>query len=210
MLSIVTGATVRTGAALHGHWCMGRSFMRPGVWSIDSLTSALREAFDGLETRARVPAVIHTCYQSVKKEKKGVSCRTSLNESHQGRWGKSRWRWKWRSWCCGHGWLKVWLHEACSTPFSSTKHRDVLHNGHRLYISCLSSWKGFRPHSAWSHCWVLQSFGATMTSPIKWFKSLYDMFTFIHCICMYVCMYTFTSYCWWKLSTIYGWFFVGK
>lgn len=70
MLSIVTRATVRTGAALHGHWCMGRSFMRPGVWSIDSLTSALREAFDGLETRARVPAVIHTCYQSVKKEKK--------------------------------------------------------------------------------------------------------------------------------------------
>lgn len=70
MLSIVTKATVRTGAALHGHWCMGRSFMLPGVWSIDSLTSALREAADGLEIWARVPAVIHTCYHSVKKEKK--------------------------------------------------------------------------------------------------------------------------------------------
>lgn len=84
MLSTVTRATVRTGAALHGHWCMGRSFMLPGVWSIDSLTSALREAADGLETWARVPAVTHTCYQSGKKEKKGVTCRTSLNESHQG------------------------------------------------------------------------------------------------------------------------------
>lgn len=44
--------------------------MLPGVWSIDSLTSALCEAADGSETRATVPAVINACYQSCKKEKK--------------------------------------------------------------------------------------------------------------------------------------------
>lgn len=117
---------------------------------------------------------------------KGVTCRTSLIESHQGCWEKaggvgsdtrdvvgtadSK---------CGYMRLTVY-----STPFSSTKHRDVLHNGHHLYISCLSSWKGFRPHSAWSHCWVLQSFGL-----IKWFKSLCDMFTYI----IYACMYSIFS-----------------
>lgn len=138
-----------------------------------------------------------------QKRKKGVTCRTSLIESHQGRWEKAGGVGSDTQKC---GYMRL---TACSTPFSSTKHRDVLHNGHHLYISRLSSWKGFRPHSAWSHCWVLQSFGATMTPPIKWFKSLCDIFTFIPYTCMYV-QDIFTSYCGWNLSIIYGWLFVGK
>lgn len=119
---------------------MGRGFMLPGVWSIDSLTSALREAADGLEMRARVPPVIHTCYQSCKK-KKGVTCRTSLNESHQGRWEKAGGVGSDTRDVVGTadskcGYMRL---TACSMPFPYTKHRDVLHNGHHLYPSCLSS-----------------------------------------------------------------------
>lgn len=116
------------------------------------------------------------------EKKKGVTCQTSLNESLQGRWEKA-------------DGVESDTHDvkgtadsksgsmrptACSMAFPSTKHRDVLHNGHHLYTSCLSSWKGFHPHSAWSHCWALQSFGATVMAPIKWFKSLCNMFTYIH------------------------------
>lgn len=53
--------------------------MLPGVWSIDSLTSALREAADGLEMRARVPPVIHTCYQSCKKKKESLVGQAWMN-----------------------------------------------------------------------------------------------------------------------------------
>lgn len=118
--------------------------MLPGVWSIDSLTSALCEAADGLETRATVPAVINACYQNRKKEKK-----SSLNESRQGRWEKEGGVGSDTYNVVGTADSKCdyMRFTACSTAFPATKHQDVLHNGHHLYTSCLSSRKSFRPHS---------------------------------------------------------------
>lgn len=66
-----TRASVRTAASVRGHWCMGGRFMPLGAWSIDSLTSALREAADGSETWAGA----HNCYRI----RTGVTCRTRLS-----------------------------------------------------------------------------------------------------------------------------------
>lgn len=73
--------------------------------------------------------------------KKGATCRTSLNESHQGRWEKAGGVGSDTRDVVGTADSKCGCVRltACSMPFSSTKHRNVLHNGHHLYTSCLSS-----------------------------------------------------------------------
>lgn len=152
-----TQAAVRTVASLRRHWCMGGSFMLLGAWSIDSLTSALYEATDDSETRARV----HDCYRICK----GVTCRTSL--SYVKGVGKRQVALERPCWTMTdsesgcvrvggtfHGFL---LHKACGRG---------LHNRHHLYTSFRFSRKGFYPHTR------MHTHTHTWATPIKSFTSL--------------------------------------